>query len=329
MQPLVKLVPVDEDIVTAYNRSGAMRAARGRMLTDSECVTVGEDRTPRTVGRWLMVPGAAHALGELHTMWIEDGARPFRVTDMLRPGLRRRKMREGFEQRDAAGRPPRGTPGWRPTMHDAVVAPQNGSFHGCGCAVDFQSGLLNHPKEGPIGGDEALERFWELMQPLGFTPIIAQPIAAQSESWHIDWMGPLARVRNVYRATGRRGSYSAAAEVGTLLTGQWLEEDGSVRRVEIRTFQAVCALLFSHIDLLEDTPFVGRCDGVIGPLTRANEATLAQVFDAAGLQVQPVWRDMLLAMPELIAVQPLVREVFEAFNGEARAEQGVEVPDVG
>lgn len=321
MQPLVGLVRVSPELVTAYNAAGQQRTARGRGLADADVKTVGEDRSSKA-GRWLMVPGAADALLLLHRAWIQDGASAFRLTDMLRSGLRRQKLRQGYDLWVKAGKPARGRPGWRPQMHDAFVAPQNGSFHGAGCAVDFQSGLLNHPMHPPIGGDAALARLWDFMEPLGWTPVIGYPVAAQSESWHLDWMGPLRVVREAYQLHGYRPSYTRAAEVGTLLVGQWVGE-----RIEQRTFQAVCALLHAHLyDPMDVAPdeqvtFVGRCDGLIGPKTRANEAWLHTLFKEAGIEVAPVWRDMLLACPELIDRSERVEAVFEQFNALPNAEQ--------
>lgn len=315
MEALVPLVKVDLGLLTAYDAGGRQVRHDGRPVMDP--LTVGEDSGART-GRWLMVPGAARGLARAADLWKSAGGEPFRITDMLRSGLRRKRLRAGFEEWVAAGRPARGRPGWRPTMHDAFVAEQNGSFHGCGCAVDVVVGLLSHPESGQVGSDDALAEFWRVMGAGGFTPVISQPHAAQSESWHFDWLGPLRVVQWAYRTEtrGTGSSYTRAAEVGTLLTGQWVGT-----KIEERTFQAVCAFLWARLpalnDFMDDLPvvFVGRCDGLLGPKTRANEAWLYTLFAEAEIEVVPVWRDMLLAMPELIDRHEGVGEAFRGFLG--------------
>lgn len=258
-KPLISIQPMPGDLLTAYTPGGSTRSHSGATLPDDRVTTVSN--APHQ-GRWKGTPGSNRAWVALDKAWQEDGGAPLRLTDGLRSNRRQRELRIGYDEWVRAGRPPRRSPGWRTWMHDAFVAPPNGSQHGWGGARDFSVSVLHHNRLG-TGTDEALARLWQLMEPLGWTPIIREPMVAQSESWHLDRFGVLGLVKDKYRSHGR-AAYTRTAEVGCLLTGTYAGDWLPTRRL-----QATLALL-DVLGLIEPDVFVGAADGIIGGRTRAN-----------------------------------------------------------
>jgi hypothetical protein len=142
-------------------------------------------------------------------------------------------------------------------MRVDAASPPGRSQHGWGGAVDFDVAALEFAGTGR-GTDEALARFWELAAADGWTPIIANPWIAQSESWHFDRFGwPMLALRKLFADHGYRSNYGLVAEVGCTLAGTMPHTVGHQKE---RYVQA---------RLLIDGHWCGPVDGIIGKNTRA------------------------------------------------------------
>jgi hypothetical protein len=125
-----------------------------------------------------------------------------------------------------------------------------GSLHEAGRAMDIDLESIG----------VSLAKFWEIAEANGFLPIIDQPIAGRSESWHFDCRGSHDRVYRYVQA-GKAGAsiapYSQMARSAILAIGVHVDQ------VPDQTV----ALVQSGLIRLDGDP--GRIDGVMGSRTLA------------------------------------------------------------
>jgi len=249
------VVPYPHELHTSFVRGGLHGGTRTRtgeiphiddVLRVSHAPSVGWAGSRATVAAWV----------ELSEAWVADGGEPIRLTHTIRTGAAATGMRAGWERWVEAGRPGPEDPRWRRGMRMAYVAPPDGTHHQWGAAVDFDVKALS--ADGfDRGSDEVLMKLWDMADAHGFSPVIGHPIADQSESWHLDHMGPL-RLVYVELRSMYRNAYNEVARMGCALAGT-LHDDTDNRMA--RYVQARLAI----------GGFVpGRCDGIIGPKTRAS-----------------------------------------------------------
>jgi hypothetical protein len=203
-----------------------------------------------------MVPAASVALVALNRDVIQAGGAPLRLLDVWRDPNIQADARAKYDRWVAAGKPEPGTRAFDSrTMKAAYVARPGESNHGWGGAIDFDDGALEFPGTGR-GTDAALAVFWQLAAEHGFTPIIREPIIAQSESWHFDYLGTLSAVRDLGNSHGV-GGYGLVATVGSILAGT---APISWRRSQERYVQA---------RLVIGGFWPGTIDGYLGNKTKA------------------------------------------------------------
>lgn len=131
----------------------------------------------------------------------------------------------------------------------AYSPPAGGSMHEAGRAMDIDLGSIG----------VTLEDFWDIAKARGFFPIIDQPIAGRSESWHFDCRGSHDAVYRYVHA-GKAGAsippYTQMAQSGILAIGV---------RIDALPDQAIGMVQAALIRLGLDP---GRIDGVMGDRTR-------------------------------------------------------------
>ena len=133
------------------------------------------------------------------------------------------------------------------------ACPGGGSLHNAGQAIDID---VYH-----LGGLD-LADIWDIVQPLGFTPIVTSPDRKRSECWHFDYRGEWADFYRWAKATIRSSAYQQLARVLTLDAGAWdcAASGWSEARMEIGFIQGQLHRIGVHV--------VGAVDGLAGPATR-------------------------------------------------------------
>lgn len=248
------IVPYPKELHTSFVRGGSYGGTRTRTGDIPHIDTVMTVARAPSVG-WSGSQGTVAAWVALTEQWQAAGGEPLRMTHTIRKAAAAADMRRGWEQWVERGRPDPHDPAWQRGMRMHYVAPVDGTNHQWGGAVDFDVQAL-YIEGLERGSDEALERLWEMADEHGFTPVIAHPVANQSEAWHLDHMGPLRAAYVELRGT-YRSAYTEVARMGCALAGT-LHPDTSNQQA--RYLQARLAI----------GGFVpGRCDGIIGPKTRA------------------------------------------------------------
>lgn len=255
--PIIHTVPIAGHIRTVFNAAEETRLSTGLPLPASACLTVAQ----RALPRYTASPGTARDLallvGELERLGCD-----FRVRQLYRDNRQQADLHARYSRWMAAGRPKPGARGWDGSVMSTAAASQpNRSWHGAGMAMDI--GLSNLRFGDGLTGDAALDRFWDIAAPYGFTPIIREPRMTISEAWHFDHMGPLRAVRDLFIAHKEesevyRAAAGLAAEVGCVLLGTHSGFLQPERTVQAR--------------LLLEGVFVGAPDGKIGAKTRAGLA---------------------------------------------------------
>ena len=252
----IQLVQMPDDQLTAYLPGG-----RGTRHTDQSVPHVSQVLTVGRAGRgpgWRLAHGAAADLALLQADIVEIGGEPLRLSDAFRASDGAQAVaRAAYEMWLAAGSPvdPRDTR-WRPGMKTAYVARPGESNHGWGGAFDFDVAALFLPGL-KRGSDEALANLWTLGKARGWTPVIGDADSSANEAWHLDHLGPLAKVRELYLEHGYRRPAGYVARVGCALAGTLPREiaPNDAAYVQAR--------------LLIGGYFCGVVDGQIGPMTRA------------------------------------------------------------
>lgn len=132
----------------------------------------------------------------------------------------------------------------------AYSPPPGGSMHEAGRAMDIDLSSTGVP----------LVQFWDTAKAHGFSPIIDQPVAGRSESWHFDCRGSHGLVYD-YVQQGRAGAsiapYRQMAQSAILAIGVHVDD---VPDQDIAWLQS--ALIRLGFD-------PGRIDGVMGDRTLA------------------------------------------------------------
>lgn len=230
--PILPLVPVHDAILSSYDRSGLTGGPRAGL----------RPLASRSGG--VMIPGAAAALKALNDAVTVRGG-DLRITDCHRSYEVQKAARAEYE----AGR------------KRAFVAEPGRSNHNGGRAVDIHVGMLRFPG---IPADRQLDTLWDLMRPLGWSPVIGAPVEGASEAWHIEWRGELA---HVYAGRG----YAEAALIGALLVGH-AGDYAAGPAGEARLVQALAHRAGRD---------VGAVDGAVGKLTRGGvEALIGRPYPA-------------------------------------------------
>lgn len=172
------------------------------------------------------------------------------------------------------------------------ASPGGASLHNAGQAIDID---VYH-----LGGIDLAEA-WDILIPLGFTPIIPTPDRKRSECWHFDFRGEWQDFYAWAKASIRRDAYSQLARVLTLDAGAW-DTDASgwdMARTEVAYIQAQLHRIGVHV--------VGKVDGLAGPATRRAVSAAfpesAQVGDINDHAERVVMAECLNAYPT-----PLIRQ---------------------
>ena len=194
---VTRLVPVPDEVASAYNRQGVTGGPRSGLQT------LGL----RADG--VLVAEAAAALVLLHRA-VQAAGGDLRVSDCHRSLSTQAAARARYDAWVAAGKPRPGSSRFNAAaMKTAFVALPGRSNHNGGRAVDIDLALLRFPDVDP---GRQLDRLWELARPLGWSPVIAAPEERASEGWHFDFFGDLAPVRT-------RLGYETAALIAALMVG--------------------------------------------------------------------------------------------------------------
>lgn len=229
--------------------------------------------TPLVVGdrsnAWKASRGAATALVDMAAEWYRRAKTPLVLVDAARDGSVQAHGRAKYEAWLAAGKPAENSSKFVPSaMKNVFVGKANESNHQWGGAVDLGVAEMCE------GDDAKLSLLWDVADDFGFMPIISRPSLQIDECWHFDRLGPLAKVRDMFRARAatRHSSYVLTATVGCLLAGTYVGD----RQME-RLAQARLALAAA---LVEGGKSPGAPDGVLGRMTQESAASV-------GLTVEP------------------------------------------
>lgn len=260
MRPtMIKLVALDGGLRSAYCKSKpGTRDARGEVPRRIDTYLVGEVPSKG----WQATPATAKALVELDRLIKEAKGEPLRLSDVFRSLTASNEGHQKYLNWLAAGSPPPGTTAFSyKTMKAAYVAPAGQSMHNTGLAFDMDVHAIQFPGTDQ-GSNEALSVFWEIAEAAGWRPIIRDPIVHQSESWHFDHLGPLRKVRKLYRNQGVRNAYGETATVGCALAGQLPGgSKGNEQYIQARlTLEFACK---GH------GKWIGKADGIRGGMTKA------------------------------------------------------------
>lgn len=141
---------------------------------------------------------------------------------------------------------------WKRGDRKHYACPGGASVHNAGQAIDIDAYHL---------GGLDLADVWDIVVPLGFTPIISEPKMV-SECWHFDFRGEWYDFHRWAKKNARRNAYAQLARCMTLDVGAW---DGkasgwSSKRIEVAYIQAQLHRIGVHV--------VGKVDGLPGPATR-------------------------------------------------------------
>lgn len=228
---IVPLVPVDSSILCSYDAKGKTGGPRSELLPLLKHGRAGK-----------AVEEAAKALKALSDAVLAEGG-DLRVTELHRDVAVQTRARQKYDNWVAAGRPSSGSSRYNSaTMKSSFVALPGRSMHNAGRAIDIHISELKFPG---ISGSQQLDKLWDIAKPLGWTPVIASPNEGQSESWHFDFWGELAPLRN-------RMGYEQAARIGATLVGHG----------DMSSYEALLQAL-----LLRAGALIGPIDGIVGPKT--------------------------------------------------------------
>ena len=179
---------------------------------------------------------------------------------------------------------------WRAGKRRHYASPGGASMHNAGCAIDIDAYNLD---------GVTLAGVWDILIPLGFSPIIPTPDPKRSECWHFDHRGDWQGFYTWAKANIRRDAYAQMARCCTLDVGTW-DTDASgwnLDRVEVAYIQAQLHRIGVHV--------VGKVDGIPGPATRrAVSAAFPEQSPAQGIETPEGRREAasrLNAMPTPIA----------------------------
>lgn len=249
---MTMLIPVPDLLRSSYDEKGRTMWPNGQRVPFDRLQALSARDTGRAT------PGTIRALvavdAELRSLTGEGN----RHTEAYRPWSFQERQRVALDAWIQAGRPAKGDAAWRTGMRSAYVASPGQSGHGWGGSTDLHVYVLAFPGIRP-GTDAALSALWDVMEPHGFRPIIADPKINASEAWHFDHFGPLDVVRRMFYEHRRDGAqyrnpYGLTMQAGHALVGTW--QGGQTQE---RYLQA-CILLGGE--------WCGLVDGRPGKLTR-------------------------------------------------------------
>ena len=186
LQPRVKLVTVNSEILSSYNgrKSGKPLA----LVKLGDTATCPED--------------VAEALWKLH-LAVKGRGGTLRITDLHRSFESSAKARAKYENWVACGKPSIRSSNYdKKTMKNAYVAEPGKSWHNAARAIDVGLAFLNFP----VAADKQLDVLWELALPLGWKPIIKNPEEGKTEAWHFDFRGPWASTYDMRRSEAVMGA---------------------------------------------------------------------------------------------------------------------------
>jgi len=199
----------------------------------------------------LVVPGMFFVLMDVEKEVRNQGG-TFYITELFRSWSTQATARKAYESGEKS----------------PYVAKPGKSFHNAGRAVDFSVHELNFPNRPK---EDHLKILWDIVKPLGFTPIIDKPDPDLSESWHLDWMEDT--WHRVYKNMG----YDEAAKCSVLDIGRY-DPDVPVEKV-VKMFCQAQLLRLGYYD-------AGIVDGIFGNKTKTtlnklglSDKSLAELAD--------------------------------------------------
>lgn len=225
---LVPLATAAPTIRSSYMRGGKTRTPDGR-------IPRREDLLPMSSLKFKATRATARDLARLDVLMLARGG-DLRLTEVNRLVAVQAAERAKYEAWVAAGKPDPGTPAFVVgRMRTTYVARPGASNHGWGGAFDLDVAALTLDGLKP-GSNAALAAFWRLIEAegLGFTPIIAEPLASMSESWHFDHWGPFAEIKALAARAGHGNPYGLASEVANVLAGVHPGAESGWRYVQAR-----------------------------------------------------------------------------------------------
>lgn len=218
----IRPTPIHGELYTAYGPRGAVRDGRGDPWTPGQLTLVRQAVARSGWQLWSLVPAAGRALLEAATE-VEASGGTLRLTEVGRSIGRIRAARTGYLSWRQAGRPEPGSRGWRTGMKTAYVAAVNNTNHQWGGAIDVD---VDATWPG-MSDDDQLARLWQILGAHGWSPVISEPNADQSEAWHFDFRGSLA---------GR--PYLRSTHAMCVVTGSYVGDRKMERLVQARLFCA-------------------------------------------------------------------------------------------
>jgi hypothetical protein len=125
-----------------------------------------------------------------------------------------------------------------------------GSMHEAGRAFDMDLSAIKI----------TLKKFWEIAAPFGFVPIITEPKAGVSESWHFDHHGSHQLVYDYYKAgkANNMPAYTAMAASGIVSIGVTVDQFGAKQKDA-----------FVQSALIRLGQNIGNMDGDVGPKSKS------------------------------------------------------------
>lgn len=213
----VQLVQPDRKILSSY----PINSARSALVPLYE-----------TREGWL-TPDAAEALLRLHHEVLARGG-DLRITSAYRSIEVQQQARAKFLAWLNAGSPPTSSPAFNAkTMKPVFVAAPGSSFHNAGRSIDIDVASLRF---SGVAKDKQLDVFWEIAKPIGWRPVLRQPVEGAAESWHFDFMGPWLPVYE--RLSSLRGSDGKAYAMAAAAACADIGEYGQLARPLERVVQA-------------------------------------------------------------------------------------------
>lgn len=198
-----KLVMVDTSIMSSYKSGGGTGGPRSGLIALHKLKAAAQ--VPADVAAGLLA--AHHA--------VQGAGGDFRVTDLRREVETQAAARKKYENWLNAGKPT-GSAFDSTTMKAAFVAKPGYSFHNAGRAMDVHIQELKFPG---LPSSQQLDKLWELVEPLGWRPIIRTANERESEAWHFDFMGEWAPVYD--RLGYKDGAMCAALDIGVDCYARW------------------------------------------------------------------------------------------------------------
>lgn len=259
-QTMFEFEPLPDETPTSYLPGGRTR------LHDQQVPHLSMVRTVGQLGaghNFKLTRGSVWDLRALQVALVALGVEPVRITEAFRDYRVQAQVRQAYELWVAAGRPEPHKPGWVSGMKTAYAARPGRSNHGWGGAIDIDVGALQMPGV-KRGSDAALDLFWDLALQHGFTPIIGQPDVDMSECWHFDHLGPLVKVRNLFREVAKTQSAYRGQE-----SGQVAAAGCALAGTRPPTEKGSPTVAYIQARLSLAGHFCGFIDGIWGPKTRA------------------------------------------------------------